>query len=189
VIAWLIWLWHRWARRGAAMIDDDAFDQQVAAAVDWIRRSAEHYPKLTTKKWRRVCLREINRAIAELEQLVAERCPDIVAEFIEVRDDLAKLVATVDAMPAADTDDSPAQPLKPVDQRKLIRASRGYIGQAGPPPRRPQKAFGPFVRGAETRLSAADYRKRVKPSENNPPRKNFQPGIFGNGFVCPRGRR
>jgi hypothetical protein len=74
------------------------------------------------------------------------------------------------------------------DERRRIRRDRGYLGQAGPPPRRPQKAFGPFVRGAETRHGAADFRK-LRPSESSRPRDFCQPENFGAAFVRPGGRR
>jgi hypothetical protein len=78
------------------------------------------------------------------------------------------------------------------DRRRQIRRDRGYVGQAGPPPRLPRKAFGPAANGAETRLNAADsvQRSSQKPSENSPPRGICKPENSGNAFVRPRrGRR
>jgi hypothetical protein len=75
------------------------------------------------------------------------------------------------------------------DRRALIRESRGYIGQAGPPPRALKTPIGPCGKpGAEATLPAIKFNRFKLSGEFNPLRKTFQPGISGNGDSRLRGR-
>jgi hypothetical protein len=72
------------------------------------------------------------------------------------------------------------------DERSRIRRDRGYIGQAGPPPRRPKMANPPLERGAQ---ASDDKFGHAQQPEFNSAREFLHPLFSGNGFVCPRGRR
>lgn len=184
----------RLAKRPAPLVGEMPTPTAAAAAViGYAQRLTLHYEQLTTTKGRHISQRRIDEALAYLDWLYRELgeddTPELLEELHDFANSIAEHIAVVGAIAATMVRTAERACVIGFDERARIRRDRGYIGQAGPPPRAPQNAFGPSEQGAETRLSAADFRRRSKPSENNPPRKIFQPGIFGNGFVCPRGRR
>lgn len=94
--------------------------------------------------------------------------------------------------PPDDGGGSPVLLMVLFDRRAQIRRDRGYVGQAGPPPRlEPQKAFDPAASGVETRPEAANCRKDSASPNGNPPHVIFHLLFCGLGFLrlAPGGAR
>jgi hypothetical protein len=112
---------------------DRVLEQQIADMVGWVQRLAAHYPRLTTKKSRRIYQRRIDRAITWLDEVIGERCPEVVAELTEMRAALAELVAVADASYAPVRELAAPDTVIALDDRARIRESRAYEATTGPP--------------------------------------------------------
>lgn len=169
--------------------------------IGYAKRQGLHYPQLTTAKNRRLCRRRIDDATDTIEEVCVEHGPDpeLLAELNDLRDAIAEHLVVADTQREAVGRTSAPPCLIRLDHRALIRRDRGYIGQAGPPPRaneigldaRLLSRSGGRFRGEPRgfKLSQGSFFTGTRPALSPTTSAAGNPKNFGSAFVCPRCRR